>query len=57
MQGVVQALLAIQEAVQVLLALLGLAQIPAAARQHLWGIAQEEVALDYAGWRPLVLGV
>lgn len=57
MQEVVQAPPAIQEVVRVLSALLGLAQVPVAARQHLWGIAQEKVALDYVGSRPLVLEV
>jgi hypothetical protein len=57
MQEVVQAPPAIQEAVQVLSARLGLAQVPVAARKHLWGIAQEKVALDYVGSRPLVLEV
>jgi hypothetical protein len=57
MQEVVQAPPAIQEAVRVLSALLGLAQVPVAARQHLWGIAQEKVALDYVGSRSLVLEV
>jgi hypothetical protein len=48
-QEVVQAPPAIQEAVRVLSALLGLAQVPVAARQHLWGIVQEKLALDYFG--------
>ena len=56
-QEAVRVLSAIQKAVQVLSALLGLAQVPVAARQHLWGIAQEKVALDYVGSRPLVLEV
>jgi hypothetical protein len=56
-QEAVRVLSAIQEAVQVLSALLRLAQVPVAARQHLWGIAQERVALDYVGSRPLVLEV
>ena len=56
-QKAVQVLSAIQKAAQVLSALLGLAQVPVAARQHLWGIAQEKVALDYVGSLPLVLEV